>query len=95
LGWAIKIALFVAAVVACVIVFSILFFYRPIATTFWLRRSALRRGGFRKTTFRTTAGKQTVWSGGSGPVVVLLHGAGDQAGTWFKVAPELSTNFRS
>ena len=32
--------------------------------------------------------------GGAGPLLVLLHGAGDQAGTWSKVAPELKRHFQ-
>jgi pimeloyl-ACP methyl ester carboxylesterase len=95
MGLAIKIVLLlVFAAVATSIVFSILFFLRPIATTVWLRRSALRRAGLRKTTLTTTVGKQIVWHGGGGPLLVLLHGAGDQAGTWSKVVPELKRHFQ-
>ena len=95
MGLAIKIVLllFFAAVTA-LIVFFILFFLRPVATMFWLRRSALRRAGFRKTKLTTTVGKQIVWHGGAGPLLVLLHGAGDQAGTWYKVVPELKRHFQ-
>jgi len=39
-------------------------------------------------------GEQIVWHGGNGPWLVLLHGAGDQAGTWNKVAPELKRHFQ-
>lgn len=35
-----------------------------------------------------------MWHGGTGPLLVLPHGAGDQAGTWNKVAPELKHHFR-
>jgi pimeloyl-ACP methyl ester carboxylesterase len=95
MGLAIKIVLLlVFAAVTALIVFFILFFFRPIATTFWLRRSALRRAGFRKTKLTTTVGKQVVWHGGAGPLLVLLHGAGDQAGTWYKVAPKLKRHFQ-
>jgi len=95
MGLAIKIVLLlVFAVVTALIVFFILFFLRPVATMFWLRRSALRRAGFRKTKLTTTVGEQIVWHGGNGPWLVLLHGAGDQAGTWNKVAPELKRHFQ-
>jgi pimeloyl-ACP methyl ester carboxylesterase len=91
---AIKIVLLLAlAAVVSLIVFFVLFFFRPLATTFWLRRIALRRGGFRKAKVATSAGKQIVWHGGQGPLLMLLHGAGDQAGTWFRVAPELKRSF--
>ena len=95
MGLAIKtVLLLVSAAVTALIVFLILFFLRPVATMFWLRRSALRRAGFRKTKLTTTAGEQTVWHGGAGPLLVLLHGAGDQAGTWYKVVPELKRHFQ-
>ncbi len=95
MGLAMKIVLaLVFAVVAALIVFFILFFLRPIATMAWFRRNALRRAGFRKTQLTTTVGEQITWYGGSGPLLVLLHGAGDQAGTWYKVAPELKRHFQ-
>ena len=95
MGLAIKIVLLlVFAAVAALIVFFILFFLRPVATMVWLRRSALRRAGLRKTKVTTTVGEQIVWHGGNGPWLVLLHGAGDQAGTWNKVAPELKRHFQ-
>jgi pimeloyl-ACP methyl ester carboxylesterase len=95
MGLAIKIVLLlVFAAVTALIVFFILFFLRPVATMVWLRRSALRRAGLRKTKLTTTVGEQIVWHGGNGPWLVLLHGAGDQAGTWSKVAPELKRHFQ-
>jgi len=86
--------LLVFAALTALIVFFILIFLRPVATTVWLRRRALRRAGLRKTKLTTTVGKQIVWHGGAGPLLVLLHGAGDQAGTWNKVAPELKRHFQ-
>ena len=95
MGVAIKIVLLLlSAAVTALVVFFILFFFRPIAVTFWLRRSALRRAGFKKSKLTTPVGEQIVWHGGTGPVLVLLHGAGDQAGTWNKVAPELKHHFQ-
>jgi pimeloyl-ACP methyl ester carboxylesterase len=86
--------LLVCLAVSVCIVFAVIFLARPIATTFWLRRCALLRSGFRKTRVATTIGMQTLFSGGEGPVVVLLHGAGDQAGTWHRIAPELKRQFQ-
>ena len=95
MGVAIKIVLLLlSAAVTALVVFFILFFFRPIAVTFWLRRSALRRASFKKSKLTTTVGEQIVWHGGIGPLLVLLHGAGDQAGTWNKVAPELKHHFQ-
>ena len=95
MGLALKIGLLlVFAALAALIVFFLLFFLRPLAMTVWLRRNALRRAGLRKTKLATSAGEQIVWHGGAGPLLVLLHGAGDQAGTWCKVAPELKRHFQ-
>ncbi|MGA7295171.1 MAG: alpha/beta hydrolase [Terriglobales bacterium] len=95
MGLAIKFVLLVFCVaVTVLIVFASLFFLRPLATTVWLRRRALRRAGLRKTKLATAVGRQIIWHGGSGPLLVLLHGAGDQAGTWCKVAPELKRHFQ-
>lgn len=62
---------------------------RPLdAWTRWSRRSLLK-AGLRKVTVASALGPQTAFVGGSGPLLVLLHGAGDQAGTWAQVAPWL------
>jgi pimeloyl-ACP methyl ester carboxylesterase len=66
----------------------------PLAITRWLRRQALRRAGFVKTRIPSSVGPQTVWQGGRGPLLVLLHGAGDQAATWYRVAPPLARRYR-
>lgn len=95
MGLASKIGLLLGfAAVAALIVFFLLFFMRPLAVTVWLRRNALRRAGLQKMKLTTAVGKQIVWLGGAGPLLVLLHGAGDQAGTWNKVAPELKRHFK-
>jgi len=95
MGLVLKIVLLLFfAVVIALVVFFILFFLRPIAVTFWLRRSALHRAGFKKSKLTTMVGEQIVWHGGIGPLLVLLHGAGDQAGTWNKLAPELKHHFQ-
>ncbi len=95
MGLATKIVLLlVCAAVTALIVFFVLFFLRPIAVMVWFRRNALRRAGLRKTRLTTTVGEQVVWHGGSGRLLVLLHGAGDQAGTWYKVVPELKRHFQ-
>ena len=86
--------LLACAAVVALLLFLIVFFLRPVATSFWLRRFGLRRAGFRKTRLSTTVGEQVVWHGGAGPLLVLLHGAGDQAGTWHRVAPVLKEHFQ-
>lgn len=66
---------------------------RPLTVYAWSTRSALAKAGLHKVTVDSPAGPQIVWTGGSGPVMVLLHGAGDQAGTWSRVAPTLAKRY--
>lgn len=63
--------------------------YRPLTVFAWQTRVALRSAGLHKVEVATSVGPQTVFVGGQGPTVVLLHGAGDNAGTWFRVVPDL------
>lgn len=67
---------------------------RPLRVRAWLNRLALGKAGLAKTRVSTALGTQTLWVGGSGPTLILLHGAGDQAGTWAKIAPELRKHYR-
>jgi pimeloyl-ACP methyl ester carboxylesterase len=63
--------------------------YRPLTVFAWQTRFALRTAGLHKVKVAAGPGPQAVFVGGQGPAVVLLHGAGDNAGTWFRVVPEL------
>lgn len=83
--WLLVLALFI---VGCVGV-GWLFAKRPLAVAFWGTRRALRRAGLKKRLVEAPIGPQTVFVGGSGPVLMLLHGAGDHAGTWCRVVPAL------
>jgi pimeloyl-ACP methyl ester carboxylesterase len=90
----VQVALLLAALAFLIaLAASIQFFRHPIAMTVWLRRKRLQRIGFAKTTVETTVGPQIVWRGGAGPLLVLLHGAGDQAGTWHKIAADLAKKY--
>lgn len=56
-----------------------------------MTRGALVVAGF----VRREVGETVYWTSGSeGPVLVLVHGANDQAGTWFTVAPALARTHR-
>src|SRR5512146_2464991 len=83
-------ALLLIAIVAAATVF----YLRPLAVLAWMERNALRRSGFIKTTIQASTGPMVVWEGGRGPTLVLLHGAGDQAGAWNAVAPSFSGSYR-
>ena len=71
------------------IVFFLIARMRPLAMYAASGCRALLSAGLTKTAVPSPAGPQTVFKGGSGPVLVLLHGAGDQAAAWSLVAPKL------
>ncbi len=83
--WILVLASFVSA---CAVV-GWLFAKRPLAVAIWGTRRSLLRSGLKKVSVAAPIGSQTVFVGGSGPVLMLLHGAGDHAGTWFRVVPAL------
>lgn len=57
----------------------------------WMNRAALHESGFAEVMVASSAGRQTCFTAGSGQTLLLVHGAGDHAGTWAKaVAPLLA-----
>lgn len=66
----------------------------PLAAQTWMGRQALKKAGFAKRTIQTPAGPQVVWEAGNGPTLVFLHGAGDEASAWAKVAPRFTGAYR-
>ena len=67
---------------------------RPLKVDAIFSRIALGKLGFEKTTIPSPDGRMTVWVGGDGPCMVLLHGAGDQAGTWARMVPPLLDDYK-
>ena len=84
----------VAAGAAIAIWVGWMFRFRPLTVFGWQTRFALRIAGLKRHTVATPVGPQVAFMGGEGPVLVLLHGAGGQAGTWFRVARELAKTHR-
>jgi hypothetical protein len=82
--------LLVITIIACVW----MVWKRPLKVDAMFSRMALGKLGFEKTRVATPDGRMTVWVGGSGPCMVLLHGAGDQAGSWARMVPPLLENYR-
>lgn len=81
--------LLLGAVVLAVAVGGWLFLKRPLAVLAWGTRRSLAASGLKKITVPTPVGPQSVFVGGAGPVLVLIHGAGDHAGTWAAAAKDL------
>ncbi len=71
-----------------------IFWRHPIDTLAWMHRRDLKNAGIQERMIATSFGQQAVWIGGNGPTVVLLHGAGDQAGAWNHLAPTLLPHYR-
>ncbi len=71
-----------------------LFVARPLAAFEWLGRAGLRSGGFERRQIVAPRGPLTFFRAGQGPTLVLLHGANDQAGAWYRIAPALARGQR-
>lgn len=83
-----------AVLLIFVVTCAIIVWRRPLTVAAWMNRRTLATAGFNKTSLSTPAGKLAFFVGGNGPTVILLHGAGDQAGAWAKVAPALTARYR-
>lgn len=83
-----------ALVVAGLAVVGLLFRLRPLALFELLGRAGLRASGFRALHVAAPRGALTYFAAGRGPVLVLLHGANDQAGAWVRVARPLAMGRR-
>ncbi len=67
---------------------------RPLSVYAAFNRRTLAGAGLTESTVDSPLGKQAVWTGGAGPTLVLLHGAGDSAGSWAKVTEALVARYR-
>jgi len=83
-----------AVVVVPMLVGMWLFWKRPLTVDAWVSRLALGKRGLEASELATPAGTMTVWEGGNGPAMVLLHGAGDQAGAWARIMEPLVADYR-
>jgi pimeloyl-ACP methyl ester carboxylesterase len=80
--------IFVALVVVALLAAGGYVWRHPMAIFNAMNRRDLKSAGFTRTQISTPVGTQITWEAGSGAPLVFLHGAGDHAGTWSKVAPE-------
>ena len=79
---------------------------RPMKVERWATLAALEDAGLERATVDTEAGELAVWRGGptseeaadeadgDAPTLVLLHGAGDHAGSWSAVVAALAPDHR-
>ena len=67
---------------------------RPLKVDAHFSRLALGNLDFETTSIATPDGRMTVWEAGSGPCMVLLHGVGDQAGTWARMVRPFVEDYR-
>ena len=87
----------IGAVVVLLLVFASGLWYlwkRPLSVYAIMNTRALASAGFAETSVASPVGPQAVWTSGSGQTVVLLHGAGDSAGTWSSVVSKLTPRYR-
>ena len=88
------VALAVAGILGGLVAAAILWVYlRPLSVYAWMGRRTLRAVKVADVAVDTPAGRQRAFVGGTGEVVVLLHGAGDQAGAWSRVVPALVRSY--
>jgi len=85
-----------AAVVILLVVASGLFYLwqRPLSVYALMNTRALASAGFTEVEIPCPLGPQTAWTGGNGPTLVLLHGAGDSAGTFASIVSKLTPTYR-
>jgi pimeloyl-ACP methyl ester carboxylesterase len=84
----------VAALLLSVLAGVLWVWKRPLEFFAWMGRRSLAGAGLVKVVVDSPVGQQTLWQGGSGPILLLLHGAGDQAGAWSHVVPSLVGRYR-
>jgi pimeloyl-ACP methyl ester carboxylesterase len=85
----------VGFVIAGIVAFSgWMMWKRPLTVDAYFSRVALTRIGLEEQRMDGPAGRLTWFEGGTGPPMLLLHGAGDQAGSWARSAPALLERYR-
>ncbi len=66
----------------------------PLATSEVLGHLALRGAGLERASVEGPRGSLVYWRGGSGSLVVFLHGANDRSGAWARVVGPVKTRHR-
>ena len=90
-----KVVLALVLIGAIALLVGAAYVYRnPLALHVKQTRGELAAAGFERAEISAGGVRLVVWQGGAGPDLVFLHGAGDQAGAWSKVAPALIDRYR-
>lgn len=85
-----------AAVLALILVATGIFLFWRYPLTIYARMNtrALSSAGFARADVPSPVGPQSAWTAGEGPTLVLLHGAGDTAGTWSGIVKSFTPRYR-
>lgn len=67
-----------------------IFYFNPVGIGMLLARQGLDRSGLERRLVEVPRGRVVYWTGGVGEPVVLLHGMGNQAGSWAKMAADIA-----
>ena len=70
------------------------FYFNPVGIGMLLARQGLDRSGLERQWVEAPRGRMIYWAGGVGEPVVLLHGMGNQAGSWAKMAADVAVMSR-
>jgi len=90
-----RIGLGAAALVLIALIVGVWYVWkRPLSVYAAFNRRNLAGAGLTETTADSPIGTQAFWTGGAGPTLVLLHGAGDSAGTWASIVDKLVPRYR-
>jgi pimeloyl-ACP methyl ester carboxylesterase len=90
-----KVILGIGVLLVLFIIFAVwMVWKRPLEVDARFSRMALSKHGFETSWVTTPDGRMMVWQAGSGPCMVLLHGAGDQAGSWARMVPPLLETYK-
>lgn len=66
----------------------------PLSVYAVMNNRALAGAGLTRSAVPCSIGSQSVWTGGTGQTLVLLHGAGDSAGTWSSLVKTFMPRYR-
>ena len=90
-----KVLVAIGVVMVILIIASVwMVWKRPLSVDARFSRFALGKLGMEEVSVPSPDGHVNVWIGGEGPCMVMLHGAGDQAGAWARMLKPLLDDYR-